>query len=132
MNKAHVEMDDGQVADTLVREFVVNQCLGCEPEATITGFLTRLTKREPQAPELEVVNVIYNDPATVVLWKDGTKTVVTCSHGDVYDRQTGFLLCCAKKLFGNGGRFNDVIREHCPYGAFADRLAMLIDVKRRG
>lgn len=102
-------------------------CKYFEPLA-FGGTLTLRTK--PEIPKVE--RVIYNDPATIVLWKDGTKTVVTCSHGDVYDRQTGFLLCCAKKLFGNGGRFNDVIREHCPYGAFADRLAMLIDVKRRG
>lgn len=58
--------------------------------------------------------VIYNPPATIVLWSDYDKTVVICHEGDVYDRREGFLLCCAKKLFGNTGRYNDIIREHTP------------------
>ena len=58
--------------------------------------------------------VIYNDPATIVYWSDGTKTVVRCHEGDIFDRREGFLLCCAKKLMGNKGAYNDVMREHCP------------------
>lgn len=60
----------------------------------------------------EIEKVIFNKPATIVLWKDGTKTVVKCSEYDLYDPQTGLLMCIAKKAYGNGGRFNDVIREH--------------------
>lgn len=56
--------------------------------------------------------VIYNDPATVVIWDDGSKTVVRCHPDDAYDRERGFLLCCAKKLMGNGGSFNDEMRRH--------------------
>lgn len=63
-----------------------------------------------------VDKVVYNDPATVVIWEDGTKTVVKCHEGDRYDPEKGFLLCCAKKLFGNKGRYNDVMREHVPEG----------------
>ena len=55
--------------------------------------------------------VIYNDPATIILWVDGTKTVVRCQPGDVYDKKTGFLLCIAKRFFGNLGRYNNVIKE---------------------
>ncbi len=59
----------------------------------------------------EVRRVIYNGPATVVLWADGTKTVVRCQPGDVFDRRIGFLTALAKKVYGGGGRFNDVIRK---------------------
>ena len=31
-----------------------------------------------------IKKVIFNDPATVVIWDDGTKTVVKCSEGDTY------------------------------------------------
>ena len=55
--------------------------------------------------------VIYNEPATVVLWADGTKTVVRCQPGDVFDRRIGFLTALAKKVYGGGGRFNDLIRK---------------------
>lgn len=67
---------------------------------------------QPDPRAFEIEKVIYNDPATIVLWNDGTKTVVKCQRFDVYDPQVGFLMCIAKKAYGNGGKFNDVIREH--------------------
>lgn len=42
------------------------------------------------------------------------KTVVKCQDGDMYDPETGFLMCIAKKVYGNKGKFNDVIKEHVP------------------
>lgn len=56
-----------------------------------------------------ITKVIYNEPATVVYWADGEKTVVHCQEGDAYDRRTGLLLCCAKRLFGNTGAYNKVL-----------------------
>lgn len=47
-----------------------------------------------------VKNVIFNGPATVVIWGDGTKTVVKCKEGDSYSRWAGFAMCFAKKLYG--------------------------------
>ena len=40
--------------------------------------------------------VIFNDSATIVYWPDGSKTVVKCSNGDVYDREKGFAMCVLK------------------------------------
>lgn len=62
----------------------------------------------------DIKKVIFNDPATIVLWADGTKTVVKCREDDVYDEQTGLLLCMAKKMYGNDGKFNDVLRKWMP------------------
>ena len=61
------------------------------------------------AKSVTPTRVIYNDPATIVEWSDGTKTVVRCHCGDSYDEREGFLLCCAKKLMGNTGRYNDMM-----------------------
>ena len=117
MKRAHVTLDDGQEAEIIVREFTVEHGPGCDPGVTITGFLTKLTKREPQAPELTVTDVIYNDPATVVYWSDKTRTVVKCHPGDTYDPKTGFLLALCKKVCGNTGNYNDLLRECIPgYG----------------
>lgn len=63
---------------------------------------------------IEPEKVIFNDPATIVFWNDGTKTVVKCQEDDIYDEQTGLLMCIAKKFFGNNGRFNDILREWVP------------------
>lgn len=43
--------------------------------------------------------VIYNDPATIVFWKDGTKTVVKCMDGDTYNPEVGLAMCVCKKLY---------------------------------
>lgn len=55
----------------------------------------------------EVKKVIFNDPATIVYWKDGTKTVVKCQHGDNFDPEKGFAMAFLKKCWGNKGNFND-------------------------
>ena len=59
----------------------------------------------------EVKKVIFNDPATIVYWKDGTKTVVKCQKGDVFDSEKGFAMAFLKKCWGNTGNFNDKLRK---------------------
>lgn len=61
--------------------------------------------------------VIYNDPVTVINWTDGVKTVVRCQPGDVYNEKVGFLMCFMKRVCGNTGRYNNLLREFVPgYG----------------
>lgn len=56
-------------------------------------------------------------PVTVVLWMDGTKTIVRCQEGDVYSEETGLAMAIAKKVFGNKGNFNEVFKKFIPgYG----------------
>lgn len=50
-----------------------------------------------------IKKVIKNPPATIILWEDGTKTIVKCMDGDVYDPEKGFLYCVAKRFFENTG-----------------------------
>ena len=61
-----------------------------------------------------IKNVVFNDPATVVIWNDGTKTVVKCQPGDTYSKETGLALCIAKKYLGNKGNFNKVFKKWIP------------------
>lgn len=60
-----------------------------------------------------ISRVIFNDPATIVFWDDGTKTVVKCQEGDTYSKETGLALCIAKKTLGNKGNFNNVFKKWC-------------------
>lgn len=48
--------------------------------------------------------VIFNEPATIILWDDGSKTVVKCTDGEEYDPATGFAMAYVKKAYGNTGR----------------------------
>lgn len=72
-----------------------------------------LFKRSEYTDELKVTKVIYHNPATIVFWSDGTKTVVKCGKDDTYDKEKGFYIACAKKLFGNDykavGRMNKAL-----------------------
>lgn len=56
-------------------------------------------------------NVIFNDPATIVYWDDGTKTVVKCQPGDVFSAETGLTTAMLKKYMGNDNTFNRVVNE---------------------
>lgn len=67
---------------------------------------------ERKINNFDIEKVIYNYPATIVIWKDGTKTVVKCQEGDMFDFEKGLAMCFAKKALGNKGNFNDVLRKH--------------------
>ena len=48
----------------------------------------------------EIKEVIFNGPATVVYWKDGTKTTVKCGNYEAfYDREKAVAMCFLKKMF---------------------------------
>ena len=51
--------------------------------------------------DVTIENVIFNDPATIVFWKDGTKTVVHAQNGEPYDKEKGLAMAISKKAFGN-------------------------------
>lgn len=53
----------------------------------------------------EIKNVKFNDPATIVFWSDGTKTVVKAGENDVFDPEKGLAMAIVKKVYGNVGRY---------------------------
>ena len=55
--------------------------------------------------------VLFNPPATIVFWLDGTKTVVKCKEGEEFSEWAGIALCLAKKLYGPN--FHKIFRAHC-------------------
>ena len=61
-----------------------------------------------------VKKVIFNPPATIVMWADGyPKTVVKCQPGDTYDREKGLAMCIAKRCSGNSSAYCDVFKKWC-------------------
>lgn len=61
---------------------------------------------------VHIKDVIFNDPATIVFWSDGTKTVCTCSEQDTYDPEKGLALCVMKRvLYKNKGHIFNNARE---------------------
>ena len=69
----------------------------------------RQQKRENKIPE--ITRVIFNKPATIVFWADGTKTVVK-SHGkEKYDKEKGLAMAISKKALGNKGSYYDTFKK---------------------
>ena len=84
----------------------------------------------------EIKNVIFNDPATIVFWTDGTKTVVKCQEDDAFDPEKGLTMAIAKKVYGNKGSYCNVIKKWCePYHEKQkeknDLVAKICDVGRK-
>lgn len=61
-----------------------------------------------------IKNVIFSEPATIVMWADGTKTVVKCQEGDIYDPEKGLAMAVVKKALGNKGNYNEVFKKWLP------------------
>lgn len=81
---------------------------------TLTKLPSNITIERIERSALpEIKDVIFNDPATIVFWEDGTKTIVKCQKGtgDTYSKETGLAMAIAKKAYGNRGNFNDVFNK---------------------
>lgn len=65
-----------------------------------------ITKTKPK-----IKKVIFNNPATIIMWTDGTKSVVKCQNGEPFDAEKGFALAYLKKLLGNKNEFNKEINK---------------------
>lgn len=61
----------------------------------------------------KIKKVIFNDPATIILWIDGTKTVVQ-TQGEDFDPEKGMAMAIAKKALGNQGNYYDIFKEWLP------------------
>ena len=61
-----------------------------------------------------IKNVIFNDPATIVLWADGSKTVVKCGENDIFDPEKGLAMAIAKRALGNQGNYYNHIKKWLP------------------
>lgn len=59
------------------------------------------------------VKVIFNDPATIVFWQDGSKTVVKCSKNDTFSKEAGLAMAIIKHAAGNDPRYRKIFDKFC-------------------
>ena len=65
-----------------------------------------VTKKSVTIPAIK--RIVYHDPATIVFWQDGTKTVVKCMDGEPFEKYAGFCAALAKKVFGSTSKAKKV------------------------
>jgi hypothetical protein len=56
-------------------------------------------------------NVIFSDPATIVFWNDGTKTVVRAQDGEEFDPEKGLAMAISKKALGNKHGYYNIFKK---------------------
>lgn len=66
-------------------------------------------KPRPLVPEIK--KVIFNDPATIVLWEDNTKTVVKSGEDETFDPEKGLAMAISKKALGNCGSYFETFKK---------------------
>ena len=83
------------------------------PYSDLYNRITSNTQTPKQKAMNSITNVIFNNPATIVFWSDGTKTVVKCDERDEFDPEKGLAMAICKKYFG-GGFYNDIFKKWIP------------------
>lgn len=83
----------------------LNAWLKHNPYLFVKDIRTVSRKEHSDMKMPEIKNVKFNDPATIVFWSDGTKTVVKAGENDVFDPEKGLAMAIVKKVYGNVGRY---------------------------
>ena len=66
----------------------------------------------PKTFTVDIKKVIFNDPATIVFWADGTKTVVKCADFDIFDPEKGLAMAICKRVYGE--EFHKIFKDFMP------------------
>lgn len=79
-----------------------------QPPKAYRNMMERQSNDISIVPEIQ--NVMFNEPATIVFWADGTKTVVKAVY-DEFDPEKGLAMAIAKKALGNKGKYFNTIKK---------------------
>lgn len=88
-----------------------NVATGTIDNASVSTSSTRKVAYNSMWKRTKIKNVIFNDPATIVFWSDGTKTVVKCGENDIYDPEKGLAMAVAKKYLGTNKSHSNYMDE---------------------
>lgn len=87
----------------------INRELRNEMYNTQIHELFELSMHERKVPKIK--RVIFNDPATIVLWSDNTKTIVKAEN-EIFDHEKGLAMAITKKALGNEGNYYNELKKY--------------------
>lgn len=108
-----VRIDGNHLIDDTTDYFVCHDTLPIYTYKEFMRYLTPIPNINVDILRRKIKRVIFNDPATIVFWDDGTKTVVKCGKHDYYNEEVGLMACIVKKITGNTGRWNEILKDWC-------------------
>ena len=77
-----------------------------EQKAVVYAFMS-------ESNLVEIKNVVFNPPATIVFWTDNSKTVVKAKN-EAFDPEKGLAIAIAKKALGNKGNYYETFKKWLP------------------
>lgn len=88
----------------------------CEALNIIQEYATKEKESKCNMSKLNLVqikNVVFNPPATIVFWTDNSKTVVKAKN-EAFDPEKGLAMAIAKKALGNKGNYYETFKKWLP------------------
>ena len=96
---------------------ISSKILWMDPEYVVSDMLyeahSYCAHDTVNSSRMMIKKVIFSNPATIVFWSDGSKTVVK-SYLDDYDPEKGLAMAIAKKALGNEGNYYNVFKKWLP------------------
>ena len=74
-------------------------------------FLPIRSSKSNGLSKSDIKQVIYNNPATIVYFKDGSKVVVKTMDGDEFNEEVGLAMAIMKKTFGSSTAFKKFAKK---------------------
>ena len=96
-----------ELLKNLERKCFVNPPRHCGKSCALAAMSFELSKIRIG---LAIKNVIFNNPATIVFWLDGTKTVVKAEN-EPFDPEKGLAMAIVKKTLGNKGSYYNEFKK---------------------
>lgn len=72
------------------------------------------TKEAVKTMRDSIKKIIFNDPATIIIWGNGDKTIVKCGEGETYDPEKGMAMAIAKHFLGDKGNYYKTFKKWLP------------------
>jgi hypothetical protein len=99
-NIAAAVIDDDEEYGRTIEQYCMD-----DVKATYDIYTTQI-KAKPH-----IDHVIFNGPATIVFWKDGTKTVVKHDGKGRKDKRTAIMYAFIRKIYGEGKAYHNILSE---------------------
>lgn len=94
-----------------IRRFWIDPLTITDPDVREKTSYSNYYKTPNRIPTLKRIIVSKKAGVTVVLWDDGTKTIVKCSEADTYDVYAAYCAAFAKKCYGTNSQLKKTIEK---------------------
>lgn len=104
-NRVYLKVNDDYVPFESLAEIDLTDATFVIDQRALGGYISCAPR------QITPRKVIFSGPKTIVIWEDGTKTIVGCAEGQEYDEYAGFCAALAKKIFGTTSKVKRMIKN---------------------